>query len=99
MRFMTSLRKPPLTLRREIIKVPGAGWFRLAVTTAALCGALAGCGPRDSADIDRRTQAAREAVGRAREATLGALGHAYEQLAELAVRQAEEERRESEVSR
>ena len=35
----------------------------------------------------------------ARESTLGALGHAYEQLAELAVRQAEEERRESEVSR
>ena len=40
-----------------------------------------------------------EALSRAREATLGALGHAYEQLAELAVRQAEEERRESEVSR
>ena len=85
---MTSLRKPPLTLRREIIKVPGAGWFRLALATAALCGVLAGCRPRDSADIDRRTQAAREAVGRAREAT-----HSAQEIRARAQAEAEAEAR------
>ena len=53
--------------------------------------------------ITRRTNAFSsndfdQATGLARESALGAMGHAYEQLAELAVRQAEEERRELEVS-
>ena len=39
-----------------------------------------------------------EALSRAREATLGALGHAYEQLAELAIRQAQDERRDHEAA-